>query len=453
MVKWLRDQVKPRKISVIGIGYVGLVTGVVFAKHGFKTVCTDINEMKVNSLNEGSIHFWEPGLKELIEESVRKGLLSGSTDNVEAVSGSDISFICVGTPTSPDGSSDLSAVHSCSEDIGKALKDRGDYHVAVVKSSVPPGTTDGFVIPTIEKISGKRVGEEISVCVNPEFLREGSALQDGLSPDRIVIGESDKRGGDTLSIVYEDFPSLKLVCDIRTAEMIKYATNSLLATKISFANEFSRICEEYNIDVYEVMRGVGLDSRINPRFLDAGVGFGGSCFPKDVKAIIFQAKKANIETPLLDAVLNNNEIQPLHFVDLIKKYVGGIRGKTVAFLGLSFKPNTDDTRETRALPIIELLYKEGARVKAYDPKAIPNFRAMTNLHIEYVNSWEEALRGSDFAVIQADWKEFREINAEDYKRLLKLPIVIDGRRTYDPNEFVNKGVKYVGVGWKNARNP
>jgi len=238
-------------------------------------------------------------------------------------------------------------------------------------------------------------------------------------------------------------------CDIKAAELIKYASNSLLATKITFANEFSRICEKFNVDVYEVMKGVGLDFRINPRFLNAGCGFGGSCFPKDVNAIVAMAKKIDVETPLLDSVLYTNELQPMHFVELIKEVVGTLEGKDIAFLGLSFKPNTDDIRATRALPIVEKLYEEGAEVKAYDPKAIKNFKRLTDLPIEYFENLEEAMRGADLAVVQSDWREIRDIKAEDFKRLLKSPVVVDGRRTFDPMKMISKGVKYFGIGWKN----
>ncbi|UCG68471.1 MAG: UDP-glucose/GDP-mannose dehydrogenase family protein, partial [Thermoplasmata archaeon] len=272
---------------------------------------------------------------------------------------------------------------------------------------------------------------------------------DILNPDRIVIGEHDKKSGDTLEKIYQSFKCQKIRCDIKAAEIIKYASNSLLATKISFANEFSRICEKLNVDVYEVMEGVGLDFRINPQFLRAGVGFGGSCFPKDLKAIIALSEKMGVNTPILKSVMKTNEIQPEHFIDLIIEAIGQIKNKKIAFLGLSFKPDTDDVRETRALPIINHLYNKGAKIKAYDPQAIKNFQQITDIPIEYYDSWEQALQDSDCAVIQTEWKEVKEIKAEDFERLLKTPIVIDGRRTYDANLFISKGIEYYGIGWKN----
>jgi UDPglucose 6-dehydrogenase len=437
------------KIAVIGMGYVGLTSGMAFAKHGFRSICTTTTSSKAENLNRGIPPFYEPGLGEFIGELVEKGLLSGSTDNIDAVRQSDVTFICVGTPSLPDGSADLSSVKAATKDIGIALKDKDNYHVVVAKSTIPPGTTEDLILPTVEEFSGRKVGVDFGLCMNPEFLRQGEAVHDSLNPDRIVIGEYDEKSGDALEVVYKDYDCPKIRCDIRAAELIKYAANSLLATKISFANEFSRICEKYNVDVYEVMEGVGLDFRINPRFLKAGCGFGGSCFPKDVKAIASLAKNIGVATPLLDSVLYTNELQPMHFVELIGNAVGSLDGKIIAFLGLSFKPNTGDTRETRALPIIEKLYEEGAKVKAYDPKAINNFKRLTDLPVEYYENWEDALRDADVAVVQSDWEEVRNICAEDFKRLLKSPIVVDGRRTFNPSDMILKGVKYYGIGWKN----
>jgi len=440
---------KKKTVAVLGMGYVGLVSGMAFAKHGFKTTCTTTTPSKAENLNKGISPFYEPDLEELVKETVGKGMLSGTTDNVDAISQSEVTFICVGTPPSPDGSADLSAIEDVSKDIGSALKEMSGYHVVVAKSTIPPGTTEGLILPTIEEYSGKKVGADFGLCMNPEFLRQGSAVHDTFNPDRTVIGEYDARSGDVLERLYSIYDCPKIRCDIRAAELIKYAANSLLATKISFANEFSRICEIFNVDVYEVMRGVGLDFRLNPRFLDAGVGFGGSCFPKDVNAIVALARRMNVETSLLDSVLQTNEIQPVHFVEIIKSVVGDLEEKIVAVLGLSFKPNTGDVRETRALPIIEKLHEKGAKIRAYDPKAIQNFKRITNLPIDYFEEVDGALSGADFAVVQSDWSEIRDISAEKFKNLLKQPIVFDGRRTYDPKKMISKGVRYYGVGWKN----
>ena len=437
------------KIAVLGMGYVGLAGGMGYAKHGFKTICTSPTQSKIENLKKGIPPFYEPELEELVKEQVESGMLSATTDNIEAIKQSDVTFICVGTPSLPDGSADLSAVKDTAKDIGIAIKDKDEYHVVVTKSTIIPGTTENIVLPIVEKYSGKKVGKDFGLCMNPEFLRQGQAVHDSLEPDRIVIGQYDKKSGDVIEHIYKGYNAPIIRCEIKAAELIKYAANSLLATKITFANEFSRICEKFNIDVYEVMKGVGLDFRINPMFLNAGVGFGGSCFPKDVNAIVALSKKIDVETPLLDAVLETNDIQPMHFIDIIKDTVGSLEGKTVAFLGLSFKPDTDDTRSTRALPIIQQLYKEGAHVKAYDPKAYYKFKPMTDLPIDYMDTLEDALKDSDFAVVQSDWKEIKDVKPEVFKNLLKNPIVIDGRRSYNPEELIKNGIIYRGIGWKN----
>jgi len=443
------------KIAVLGMGYVGLASAMGYAKHGFRTIVTATTPSKVENLNKGIPPFYEPGLEDLVKAEVDRGMLTATLDNVEAISRSDVTFICVGTPSLPDGSADLGAVEAVSKQIGMALKDMDRYHVVSTKSTVVPGTTQDLVRPLVEKHSGKKAGEDFGLVMNPEFLRQGQAVHDSLYPDRIVIGEHDKKAGEIIHHIYSSYKNDRgeavpiLHVEMRSAELIKYAANSLLATKITFANEFARICEKFNIDVYEVMKGVGLDFRINPMFLNAGCGFGGSCFPKDVNAIVALAKTIDVETPLMDAVLYTNDLQPMHTVKLMKDAVGDLKGKTVAFLGLSFKPDTDDTRATRALPIIQKLYEEGAAVKAYDPKAYYKFKPLTDLPIGYMDTIEEALAGADFAVVQSDWQEIKDIPPETFKRLMKMPLVVDGRRTYDPNEMIEAGIKYRAVGWKN----
>ena len=443
------------KIAVIGMGYVGLASAMGYAKHGFRTIVTATTPSKVEGLNQGKSPFYEPELGDLVKAEVDHGMLSATLNNVEAISQSDVTFICVGTPSLPDGSADLSAVESVSKQIGMAIKDMDRFHVVSTKSTVVPGTTENLVLPIIEKYSGKKVGEDFGLVMNPEFLRQGQAVHDSLNPDRIVIGEHTTKAGEMIHHIYRNYktdtdePVPILHVEMRSAELIKYAANSLLATKITFANEFARICEKFNIDVYEVMKGVGLDFRVNPMFLDAGCGFGGSCFPKDVNAIVALAKTINVETPLMDSVLYTNELQPMHTVKIMKDAVGELRGKQVAFLGLSFKPDTDDTRATRALPIIRKLYEEGATVKAFDPKAYYKFKPLTDLPIGYMDSIEDALEGADFAVVQSDWQEIKDIAPETFKSLMKMPIVVDGRRSYDPEKMIDAGVTYKGVGWKN----
>ena len=446
------------RISVIGMGYVGLASGMGYAKHGFKTIVTATTPSKVEGLNKGLSPFYEPELGDLVKTEVERGMRSATLDNIEAIKQSDVTFICVGTPSLPDGSADLSAVEAVSKQVGLAIKDKEGFHVVSTKSTVVPGTTENLVLPIVEKYSGKKAGVDFGLVMNPEFLRQGQAVHDSLNPDRIVIGEQTSRAGEIIHEIYKNYktdtgePVPILHVEMRAAELIKYAANSLLATKITFANEFSRICERFNIDVYEVMKGVGLDFRVNPMFLNAGCGFGGSCFPKDVNAIVALAKQIGVETPLMDAVLYTNDLQPMHLVDLIRDTVGGagsLQGKQIAFLGLSFKPDTDDTRATRALPIIEKLYEEGATVKAYDPKAYYKFKPLTDLPIGYMDSIDEALEGADFAVVQSDWEEIKNIPASKFRDLMKNALVIDGRRSYDPMKLIDGGVTYKGIGWKN----
>ena len=451
----LRDTMEDIRISVLGMGYVGLASAMGYARHGFRTIVTATTPSKVEGLNNGKSPFYEPGLEELVRTEVDRGMLSATLDNIEAIRQSDVTFICVGTPSLPDGSADLTAVEAVSKEIGLAIRDKDGYHVVSTKSTVVPGTTENLVLPIVEQYSGKKAGVDFGLVMNPEFLRQGQAVHDSLNPDRIVIGEHDKKAGEIIHHIYRNYktdtdePVPILHVEIKAAELIKYAANSLLATKITFANEFSRICEKFNIDVYEVMKGVGLDFRINPMFLNAGCGFGGSCFPKDVNAIVALAKQIEVETPLMDAVLYTNDLQPMHLVKLIRDTVGDLSGKRIAFLGLSFKPDTDDTRATRALPIIQQLYKEGATVNAYDPKAYYKFKPLTDLPIGYMDSIDEALEGADFAVVQSDWQEIKDIDPAKFKTLMKKGLVIDGRRSYDPSSLIEAGVEYKGIGWKN----
>ncbi|UCG71199.1 MAG: UDP-glucose/GDP-mannose dehydrogenase family protein [Thermoplasmata archaeon] len=437
------------KITMIGMGYVGLVTGAAFAKHGFDTTCTTTTPEKAEKLNSGMTPFYEPGLDELVQEVVESGLFHGATDNISCIKNSDITFICVGTPSMPDGSIDLGHVEKVAADIGMALTEMDRYHVVVAKSTITPSTTDSLILPILEEKSKKKVGEDFGLCMNPEFLREGAALQDSLHPDRICVGGYDQRSIDTVMKVYEGFDCPKFETDLRTAEMVKYGANCLLATKITFANEFANICEFFGVDVYEMMKGVGMDFRINPAFLNAGVGFGGSCFPKDVNAIAAVSKKKGYNARILNAILDVNETQPRRIIELAENKIGPLNDKRVALLGLSFKPDTDDVRYTRALPIAQGLIEKGSQVIAYDPKAIDNFKKLTEKNITYAESAKEALRDADICIIQSDWSEFKSLTPQDFKDLMKTPLIIDGRRTFDPESFTSEGVKYLGIGWKN----
>ncbi|WP_048056182.1 UDP-glucose/GDP-mannose dehydrogenase family protein [Pyrococcus sp. ST04] len=425
-------------ISIIGSGYVGLVTGIGFAKLGNEVTFVDVDERKIELINQGIPPIYEEGLEELMDEL--RGRYYATRDYEEAILNSDVTFICVGTPSLEDGSIDLKYVKSAAENIGKVLKKKDEYHVVVVKSTVLPGTTEGIVRPILEKHSGKRAFRDFGLAMNPEFLREGVALRDFLNPDRIVIGVQDERTRKVLEELYAPIDAPKLVVDIKTAEMIKYASNAFLATKISFANEIGNICKKLGIDSWKVFEGVGLDHRISPHFFRSGIGFGGSCFPKDIRALISKAREIGEEPLILEAVLKVNEKQPFRLIELLKKHVSELKGRTIGVLGLAFKPNTDDVRETRAYPIIRRLLEEGAIVIAYDPKAMENFKHMypdVGTKIKYAGSAREVLEVTDVILILTEWPEFEGL---DYSG----KIVIDGRRV----RAAEKTAKvYEGVCW------
>ncbi len=422
------------KISIVGSGYVGLVTGIGFAEKGHNVIFLDVDKHKIELINSGKPPIYEKGLAELMKKN--KDRYYATTKYEEAITKSEITFICVGTPSKDDGYIDLKYVKSASKKIGKVLADKDDFHVVVVKSTVVPGTTENVVKPIIEEKSGKKAFEDFGLAMNPEFLREGNAVNDFFNPDRIVIGVKDERTKSILEELYKPFKCPKLITDIKTAEMIKYASNAFLATKISFANEIGNICKKLGIDVYEVFRGVGLDHRINPAFFRAGIGFGGSCFPKDVKALIRKAEELGEEPRILKAVIEVNERQPLKLIELLKKHVSNLNGKTVGVLGLAFKPDTDDVRESRAIPIVRALLKEGANIVAYDPKAMDNFRKFFP-QIEYAKSAEEVIAKSDAVLIVTEWKEFEKL---DYHG----KIVIDGRRV---EKAMKEAKIYEGICW------
>ncbi|HEX54812.1 MAG: UDP-glucose 6-dehydrogenase [Candidatus Altiarchaeales archaeon] len=428
------------KIATIGAGYVGLVTGVCFADLGHEVICVDVMEDKVEKINEGISPIYERDLDYMLKKNVGKRLIA-TTDLEYAVKNSEISFICVGTPSRDDGRINLDYIREASRDVGKSLRDLG-YHLVVVKSSVVPGTTENLIIPEIEKYSGKNAGNDFGICVNPEFLREGLAAEDTLNPDRIIIGEFDKKSGDILFNLYKkNFNCPILRTNLRTAEMIKYASNNFLATKISFINEISNICQKLDIDVYEVARGMGLDHRIGPHFLNAGVGFGGSCLPKDLKAMIKLSHDLGYEPKLLNSVLEINEKQKLKVIEIAKSIMD-LNKKTVTILGLAFKPGTDDIRESPAITIVDKLLKENCKIKAYDPKAMENFEKI-NKKIYYANSVDDALKDSDLCIILTEWDEFRDI----YDKILRMknPRVIDGRRTLDGKKAMKLGIEYFSI--------
>jgi len=359
------------------MGYVGLCTAVAFASRGYTVVASEADPEKASMISRGAPPFYEPGLDEMLVEVLRSGRFRCTTSTEKAVLDTDVTFITVGTPSKPDGSVDLSYVESSAEEIGRALSSKGSYHLVVVKSTVIPGTTENVVKPILERSSRKRCGVDFGLCVNPEFLREGSALYDTFNPDRIVIGECDERSGDVLESLYKEFYAEKMPPLLRTspvnAELIKYANNAFLAMKVSFINTIANICERIpGADVTVVAKGIGLDKRIGPLFLNAGLGYGGSCLPKDLRALIQHSRSLGYEPKLLEAVKEVNDGQPRRAIELCKELVGELRGRRVAVLGLAFKPNTDDMRDAVSIKIVKRLLEEGARVVVYDPRAVEN---------------------------------------------------------------------------------
>jgi UDPglucose 6-dehydrogenase len=441
-------------ISVLGIGYVGLCTAVGFASKGYNVIASTHDAEKAAKINKGIPPFHEPNLQNLLEKTIQNGYLKCFVDQTEkAVLETGLTFNAVGTPSRPDGSIDLQFIEASSRDMGKALHKKSTYHVVIIKSTVVPGTTQDLVKPILEKESKKKCGLDFGLCMSPEFLRQGSAFEDTMHTDRIVIGEYDKKSGDTLENLYKDFYAKNMPPTIRTtlstAELIKYASNSLLATKISFINTIANICEKIpSADVKTVAAAMGLDKRIGPLFLNAGLGYGGSCFPKDVKALMAYSKNLGYPLKLLDAVEDVNKTQPLKAIQFCKEQLGNLEGKRIAILGLAFKADTDDMREARAIPIINQLTKEGAIVTAYDPVATPIAKTIFKNKIQYASSAISCLKNADCAILVTEWDEFKKLTPEDFTKNMKQPILFDGRRIYNPEVFSRK-LKFTAVGLGN----
>jgi len=434
-----------RKITIIGTGYVGLTTGVAFAFLGNKVICMDKDEEKINNLNKGIILIYEPGLEELLTSV--KNNVEFTTDIEYAVNESEVIFICVGTPSREDGSIDMSYFK---EAIGEIAKVINGYKVIVNKSTVPVGTAD-WVKEEIKKC----FKGEFSVVSNPEFLREGSALKDFLEPDRIVIGVEDEIAKKIMSEIYSKINAPKVITDIRSAEMIKYAANAFLAMKISFINEIANICERIGADVKKVAEGIGLDKRIGPYFLNAGVGYGGSCFPKDIDGLLMIANDHNYDFKLLKAVAEVNEYQQERFVRKIVDTLRRENGNTVAILGLAFKPNTDDVRKSPAIRIIKRLIEEGYKVKVYDPKAMNNakkeFEILGKLYLDnicFCDDPYETVKDAYVLAIVTEWSDFLKLDMKRVKNLMYKPYLFDGRNTFEPKEIKRLGFYYEGIGRK-----
>lgn len=429
------------KISVIGSGYVGLITGVGLASKGNDVVCVDLIKEKVDSINSGKPPIQEKGLEKLLQIVLQNKRFRATTNLKEAILSTEVSFVCVGTPPKKSGAIDLSFIKNTSVELGKILTEKNSFHVVVIKSTVTPGTTENIVVPLLEKNSGKKAGIDFGVCTSPEFLREGKALEDFLNPDRIIIGKLDEESARILRSLHASTSCPIMETSPKIAEMIKYASNAFLAAKISFINEIGNICKILGIDTYEVAKGMGFDKRISPYFLNSGLGFGGSCLPKDVKALAVKSKKLGYELQLLKAVLSVNELQAKQMLSLAQKKLKTFKGKVVSVLGLAFKEGTDDVRESPSLKIISELLKNGAKVKAYDPdeKARENAKAVLGAKITYCAAVSDALKNSELCLICTPWPDFKNINFYN----MKQKVVIDGRRILESRE----GIEYEGLCW------
>lgn len=425
-------------IAVIGTGYVGLVTAAIFAHFKNKIRALDIDQKKINSLRKGHLPFYEPGLDKLIRKGLRSKKLEFTTSYQEALKGAEIIFICVGTPAKENGDYDLSFVYSAARSIGNNLK---KYAVVAIKSTVPPNTC-----AEVKKIIEKQTNQSFDIASCPEFLREGSAVKDALHPSRIVIGSESKRAKELLLKIHQPIKGERLVTDTKSAQIIKYAANAFLATKISFINSIARICDSINADIEEVADGLGMDPRIGKQFLKAGLGYGGSCFPKDTWALIAYARRLGYDFKFLSQVDQVNKDQIDYFVQKIITACGGsVKGKILTVLGLSFKPQTDDMREARSIVLIQKLEKLGAKIKAYDPKATNNAKKILK-KVKYCPDAYEALKESSALILVTEWPEFKELDFEKIKTLMKERVVIDGRNFLDRGKIKKLGFVYKGIG-------
>ena len=430
------------RIAIVGTGYVGLVTGACFAEFGVDVTCVDVDEKKIAGLKEGKIPIYEPGLDKIVAKNVDSDRLHFTTDLKSAVEESLVIFLAVGTPPKEDGSPDMSFYQTAAREIAEAIN---GYKVLVTKSTVPVGTGKWLR----EFVSSNLKAEtRFGVASNPEFLREGAAIEDFMRPDRVVIGSNED---DAIAIMKDLYRPLHLIetpiviTSLEAAELIKYAANAFLATKITFINEIANLCDAIGCDVHDVARGMGMDKRVGSKFLHPGPGYGGSCFPKDTRALTTVADKFNVETLIVDAVVEANERQRQAMIPKIEKLVGSLDGKKIGVLGLSFKPETDDMRESPAIDIIKEMQTRGASIKAYDPVAVEEARHFLT-DVEYAVDEYEAIEGADALVIITEWNQFRALDMEKVKQLLKEPKIADLRNIYEPKAMRELGFEYIGVG-------
>ncbi len=427
-------------ISIIGTGYVGLVTGAVLADFGHTVFCIDIDHNKIESLKQSQIPFYEPGLEDLVHKNFQAKRLQFTTNYQEAVPKSEVVFICVGTPPKPNGEANLEYVIAAVTEAGKHLKEGS---LIVIKSTAPIG-----VEIQLKELVDAQTDKQYEFASCPEFLKEGTAVQDTLNPDRIIIGTQSQQAAKKLLKLYNNFPGERLTCDIHSAQMIKYAANSFLATKISFANAISQLAEKLDANATEVLKGIGLDPRIGPRFLNPGIGYGGSCFPKDVSAFIETAGQVGYDFQLLKATQQINHDQIDFYLDHVQHMIGSVQGQTLAALGLAFKPDTDDVRESASIKVIQKLVEAGATVQVYDPIATENARKVLGDTVTYCTTPYQAAEQADALLILTEWNEFKNLDLQKIKISLKQPIIIDGRNIYEADAVKELGFQYQGIGKK-----
>ncbi|EOC99580.1 UDP-glucose dehydrogenase family protein [Caldisalinibacter kiritimatiensis] len=433
------------RITVVGTGYVGLVTGTCLAEIGNEVICVDVNEEKINKLRNGIPPIYEEHLEEMINNNLAKNRLKFTTSLERGVKLSDVIFIAVGTPPKSNGQIDMSQVDEVAKSIGKYIN---GYKVIVNKSTVPVGSANR--VKNIVYLNMKDKSIEFDVVSNPEFLREGTAVFDTFNGDRIVIGSNSEKATEIMKEIYESFNIPMLITNPESAEMIKYASNAFLATKISFINEIANVCERVGADVKEVAKGMGIDKRIGNKFLNAGIGFGGACFPKDIKGLMQIGNDAGYEFKIVKKVLEVNNAQRIKPVEMLRRLFGNLNGVNVSILGLSFKPGTDDLREAPSLYVIKELQSDGANIKAYDPIAMENAKLVIGNSMTYCNDPYEAVEGSDVVVLLTEWAEFKKLDFNRVKELVNRPLIIDGRNTLDSNSLKEKGFEYFGIGLGDA---
>ena len=426
-------------ICIIGTGYVGLVTGAVFADLGNDVICVDADRAKIEMLNLGKMPIYEPGLEEMVHRNVEDGRITFTTNIAQGVRDSEVIFIAVGTPPAPNGEPDLTQVISVVKEIARNLD---KYKVIVNKSTVPIGAGN-LVREIIETNRTQQV--DFDVVSNPEFLREGSAIHDTLNPDRIIIGAPSQTVAMKLLELYAPLERPMLITDVTSAEVIKYASNAFLSMKISFINAMASLCEEVGGDVLQVSKGMGYDRRIGEHFLQAGLGFGGSCFGKDVKALIHKCAEQGCDPKMFQSILDINDMQPIRFVNRVSAVLGGLKGRKIALLGLAFKPNTDDMRDAKSIDVIGKLLAEGAIIQAYDPIAMDNCRRIFP-QIAYCENPYEAAAGASAILLVTEWNEFRFLNFDRIKEVVERPVIFDGRNMYDPQRMRRLGFEYYGIG-------